>query len=69
MIGADPRWCASRNATAAADVGFAGGIGKLYAPAGWGNEGDDLPCPSIQTARQARSRQRHRSKSGGAGRL
>jgi hypothetical protein len=36
---------------------------------GWGHEGVDLPCPSIPTARLARSRQRHHSKSGGAGRL
>jgi hypothetical protein len=36
MIGADPRWCASRNATAAAGVGFVRGIGKLYEPPGAG---------------------------------
>jgi hypothetical protein len=36
---------------------------------GWGLKGDDLRCPNTLTAFLARSRQRHHSKSGGAGPL
>jgi hypothetical protein len=63
------RHLASRNVAAAAGVGFMREIGKLYHRVGWGLKGDDLPCPSTPTARLARGRQRHHSKSGGAGRL
>jgi hypothetical protein len=46
-----------------------GGLVSSKQPVGWGAEGDDLLCPSTQTARPVRSRQRHHSKSGGVGRL
>jgi hypothetical protein len=36
---------------------------------GWGEKGNDLPCPSTPTVRPARSRERRHSKSEGAGRL
>jgi hypothetical protein len=59
-----------RNVAAAAGIGFMFEIGKLYEPkVGWDHEGDDFPCPSALTARPTRSRQRLRSKSGGAERL